>query len=329
MQIRPATDSDIPAIVDLLKISLGENLMPKSEHYWRWKHVDNPFGPSTVLLCWEGDLLLGVRAFMRWEWSYNDKIYKTVRAVDTATHPRHQGKGIFKKLTMSLVEACKLNGDDFVFNTPNAQSKPGYLKMGWQENGRFPIVVGLQRPTAMVRSLIRKKGQDSGESTTDGRIEQYLNHKKISSLISQYSGSGTIATKISVPYLKWRYCDVPVATYVAVGVEDSGFLTGLVICRLKESRVGKELRITDCFIKNQTAEKELILRLKQKKKDWKIDYCTVSGVTTPGIMKFAGRYRWKFSAGPMVTVRPLLLTDLSILRHFKQWSPSIGDLELF
>src|SRR5688500_12323348 len=117
MEIREATEADIPAIVALLKISLGENLMPKSDRYWRWKHLENPFGPSPVLLCWEGGNLIGVRAFMRWRWMWEQKNYHAVRAVDTATHPGHQGKGIFKRLTLSLVERCR-HEDHFVFNTP-------------------------------------------------------------------------------------------------------------------------------------------------------------------------------------------------------------------
>jgi N-acetylglutamate synthase-like GNAT family acetyltransferase len=50
MEIRPAHENDIPAIVELLKLSLGESLMPKSEAFWRWKHIDNPFGKSPVIL---------------------------------------------------------------------------------------------------------------------------------------------------------------------------------------------------------------------------------------------------------------------------------------
>src|SRR5688572_3667570 len=139
MLIREATEADIPAIVELLKISLGESLMPKSEAFWKWKHIDNPFGKSPVLVAEENGQLIGVRAFMQWEWQYQNKIYKAVRAVDTATHPQHQGKGIFKKLTLELVEQCKAKGVDFIFNTPNKSSKPGYLSMGWMSNGKLKI----------------------------------------------------------------------------------------------------------------------------------------------------------------------------------------------
>src|SRR5690349_5445137 len=139
MQFREATEADIPSIVDLLKLSLGESLMPKSEAFWRWKHVHNPFGSSPVLLALDGEKLIAVRAFMRWEWRQGETIYKAVRAVDTATHPDYQGKGIFRKLTLQLVDLCKQEGFHFIFNTPNKVSKPGYLNMGWQTNGKMPI----------------------------------------------------------------------------------------------------------------------------------------------------------------------------------------------
>ena len=61
---------------------------------------------------------------------------RAVRAVDTATHPDHQGRGLFTALTLHALEACRAEGVAFVFNTPNDVSRPGYLKMGWREVGR-------------------------------------------------------------------------------------------------------------------------------------------------------------------------------------------------
>lgn len=83
----------------------------------------------------EGDEIIGVRLFMRWRFVGLGRAWSAVRAVDTATHPDHQGRGIFKSLTLHALEAVKEEGVDFVFNTPNNQSRPGYLKMGWQDVG--------------------------------------------------------------------------------------------------------------------------------------------------------------------------------------------------
>ena len=68
----------------------------------------------------------------------------TARAVDTATDPDFQGRGIFTRLTLEALDALPAEGVELVFNTPNARSLPGYLKMGWQEVGRLPAAV---RPT--------------------------------------------------------------------------------------------------------------------------------------------------------------------------------------
>lgn len=94
----------------------------------------------------EGSEVVGVRLFMRWRFAGMGRTWNAVRAVDTATHPDHQGKGIFKALTMHALEAMSADDVAFVFNTPNDQSRPGYLKMGWQ-------TVGTLRP--MVRPRVR------------------------------------------------------------------------------------------------------------------------------------------------------------------------------
>ncbi len=328
MQILPATEADIPAIVQLLKLSLGENLVPKSEQYWRWKHLNNPFGPSSVLLCWDKDLLVGIRAFMRWEWTLEHTVYHALRAVDTATHPQYQGKGIFKKLTMSLVEISKENGSAFIYNTPNEQSKQGYLKMGWREAGKLPITLSFQRPLHILKNVLKQKtAWKVGE--LDNGLNYYFNHPGLPFLLNNSFQTARMETNISVPYLKWRYRDVPVADYLVFGNEKGGELTGIVIGRIKPSRLGIELRITDCFLQDNEAENAIKMTLNNKKNDLGIDYCTFSGLGHSRSKQLTGRYRWTLPIGPIVTIRSLCLNDLGILQKFNNWSPSIGDLELF
>jgi N-acetylglutamate synthase-like GNAT family acetyltransferase len=181
MDIRVATDQDIPAIVGLLKESLGESLLPKSEKYWVWKHVENPFGVSPVLLATEGSQLIGVRAFMRWRWENKERSVEAVRAVDTATHPDFQGRGIFNKLTVSMIDYCMKQQWDVIFNTPNKKSKPGYIKMGWQEAGKFPMNVKIVKPLSMVRKAMFK-ATAAAEDGSDTSLAYYLDHKGLADL---------------------------------------------------------------------------------------------------------------------------------------------------
>lgn len=330
MEIRTATEADIPAIVNLLKLSLGEGLMPKSIDYWLWKHRLNPFGESPVLTCWEQGTLIGVRAFMRWDWISSGKTYKALRAVDTATHPDHQGKGIFKKLTLALVNHATKSGEDFIFNTPNLQSKPGYLKMGWQAVGNLPIVFSMQRPANVIRNFMGSR-RKSSPLFIGSSIDYYLDHPRLQSLVDEHGRElGTmLRTHVSVPYLKWRYRDVPVASYVAIGEEQSSELIGLLIGRIKSSRLGNELRITDCFLKPGNDFGSFEKKIAAYKKENAVDYCTVSGLGVEKQNRMVGSPFFKGSFGPMVTIRSLSLTDLGILQKFRQWSPSLGDLELF
>src|SRR4051812_2685130 len=100
MIVRPSTSADIPEIIDLLKKSLGETVTLKTENFFLWKHAQNPFGSSKILLAIEDEKIIGIRAFMYWNWVSDKQVISAVRAVDTATDPDFQGKGIFKKLTM-------------------------------------------------------------------------------------------------------------------------------------------------------------------------------------------------------------------------------------
>ena len=98
--------------------------------------------------------IAGYRTFLRWEFEDgHGQVHRAVRAVDTATHPDFQGRGVFRTLTLAAVEAMTAEGVDFVFNTPNDKSRPGYLKMGWHEVGRLPAAVAVRGPFAALRLL--------------------------------------------------------------------------------------------------------------------------------------------------------------------------------
>ena len=127
----------------LLRSSLGEtSLLQRTPDLFAWKHLDNPFGRSIILVADAGGTIAGLRAFMRWELTTPDgATLRCVRAVDTATHPDFQRRGIFSRLTEAAVEAAREDGVDLIFNTPNEKSGAGYLKMGWQEVGPIGVMV--------------------------------------------------------------------------------------------------------------------------------------------------------------------------------------------
>lgn len=315
MNIRSSTQSDIPNIIQLLKSSLGETLMPKSEAYWQWKHVDNPFGASPVWVAEEEGQLFGVRAFMQWNWQKEGKNYRAIRAVDTATDPAHQGKGIFKKLTLGLLEQCEAEGIDLVFNTPNSQSKPGYLKMGWEEAGKLPINLSFKRPLNIV--IAKLKGAQETRFLELKNAKEFNLNKALSDFDFTFSKDDIWHTAYSRNYLKWRYADIPIIPYYAHYNEKA-----CCIFRLKAGGLGVELRICDIFGDKKAIEAVL----KQVYHKCSFDYMSINGFSD---VKLPGIFKRKLNIGPDVTIRTLAQKDLKEFRQFNQWQPALGDLEVF
>lgn len=312
MQIRTAIDSDIPEILHLLYLSRGEQLITKTADYWNWKHLQNPFGPSPVLLAEEKGELIGIRTMMQWQWQKGDKIYKTLRAVDTATHPHRQGRGIFTHLTKAMVEHAKLEKIDFIFNTPNHKSRPGYLKMGWKDAGRISVGIKLSNGFDRVKRIA-----DQAECLLS-------NLKQIIDINNEdLCKAGRYFTPKSEAYLTWRYQNNPVITYTIFQQK------GIFIAAYIKKGTINELRISECISDFSKSSIQTI-------KDFINSMAKVNGAVlvscSPYIARRLGGAYVCLPIGPLLTVK-----DLNDLTHLddvgfssnKEYIATLGDLELF
>lgn len=241
MEIRVATSEDLPAILELFRMSLGEAGGIPSPEYWRWKHELNPFGQSPIMLAFENGDLVGLRTFLAWRFRYGDRTFRAYRAVDTATHPAFRGRGIFRKLTLAMLEQLGNGESTIIFNTPNAQSMPGYLKMGWDVIGKTPLSV-------MITPLSRLVGIGSAVAPV---IDWNMIESSWDMLYGGFAEAfqNLITTDYSIEFLKWRYKEIPGFTYRARLIHE-GSLAALIFYRVKESWGLRELRITDLFFSN-------------------------------------------------------------------------------
>lgn len=330
---RIATEQDKPAIIHLMKQSLGESMIPKSEQLWNWKHEQNPLGKSFVLVAEESGELIGVRAFMQWKWHWKDQVYQAIRAVDTATHPAHQGKGIFKKLTLQQLEACKAAGIHFVFNTPNSQSKPGYLKMGWIEQGRMPLKIKMMNLPALIQAKLFSGQQTETYQDPTPAVEW----KPALQVIEQvYNGGGlydVLHTPLSATYIQWRYAINPLFNYTYF-TDSENFL---MIGRIKLQGKFREFRITECIGKSSPASssvKTASQMIRQFCRQHQVHFISVSGnqFQHPACkpwLGFMGMIPVK-PLGPVVTLRDLNMHEkFSELSNTANWGYSLGDMELF
>jgi GNAT superfamily N-acetyltransferase len=327
MQIRKATKQDIPAIIDLLKASLGETSSPKTPEYWNWKHLQNPFGPSPVLLAEIDNHLAGIRAFLRWQWQRGDTTYSALRAVDTATHPDYRGRGIFKKLTLRLVDDCRAAGDDFIFNTPNEQSRPGYLKMGWQSLGRVPVRLRVRRPLHVLWRRFRRQAE-----VATGPEPDYTDYPVAAALdrLAQLAWfpdgvEEGLHTPRTLDYLRWRYQHCPVQDYGAVCADDF-----LLVFYLRAQALGRELRIVQLEAAPDRRPAALNAAISQLARTYGADYLSIAPTRERTLSSYLSRGRFLpgQAVGPILTFNALQ-PRAEDLEDMSNWHYQLGDLELF
>ena len=229
ISVRPFHPSDLGAVLELLRVSLGETeVNRRSPELFSWKHLDNPFGKSIMLVAEDRAGIVGFRAFMRWELAtVEGERIRCVRPVDTATHPRAQRRGIFRKLTLEAVEAARDDGVDLIFNTPNPRSGAGYLTMGWKKVGRIGV---LARP--LLRGFVR---QSQGLPVVLGSgvwDDRPVNHRSPNGL----------RTPRTLPYLRWRFALHPMANYRVIHSSE-----GTAVLRPNLRHTRPELAVSDLF----------------------------------------------------------------------------------
>ncbi len=204
--IRDMSDDDLPEVLDLMRESLGESeRLPRTPELFRWKHYDNPFGRSILLVAETDGRIVGLRAFMRWGLVDTDaNLLRCVRPVDTATHPNYQRRGIFRALTEEAVEVARRDAVDLIFNTPNPQSGQGYLKMGWRSVGQIGVLVRPLRFALGSRAAI-----DLEEVLGSGSVV-------VEALPPARKPRG-LRTPRTDSYLHWRFNAHPTVSYTAFG----------------------------------------------------------------------------------------------------------------
>ena len=327
MRLRRAKSEDRPAIIALCRRSLGWQADDPNEAFFEWKHDENPFGQSPTWVAQdESGNLVGLRTFLKWRFHRPDgTTISAVRAVDTATHPDWQGRGIFSRLTLGALDDLRDDGVDCVFNTPNDKSRPGYLKMGWQQVGKVPVSVRLTGPGS-VRKLAgaRTAAEMWSEESGVGRpaTEVLADHDRVQDLLNTIEPAAHIGTDRTPEFLEWRYRFAPLryrAISLGTGVED-----GLVVFRAR--RRGTAIEGTICEV--LAPEGASLRKVWKALKGSGIDYLLKG--TTPGGRFHVADPRQGFvpvpALGPILTWRPVATSSVPTM---EQLALGLGDIELF
>jgi GNAT superfamily N-acetyltransferase len=310
--VRPFRDADLPEVLEVLRLSLGEPPgLTRTPDLFAWKHFDNPFGRSLMLVAEASGQIAGFRAFMRWELAQPDgTMLRCVRAVDTATHPDFQRRGIFRLLTLAGIDLAIGQGIDLIFNTPNEKSGAGYLTMGWSEVGAIGVMV---RPGF---GAIRPKRRNAAWTLPPRQaIDDVLSEASLAEFGTRKSAG--LRTPRTPAYLRWRFSTHPTANYLFA---QQGESAAIGRAHIRNGR--RELVVSEVVGSSHDA---VALLRKECRPDYTVAWFS-PGAPERRIMVRSGLLPVPGYSALRLVARPLrnLNSDLS----WANWDLSLGDLEL-
>jgi GNAT superfamily N-acetyltransferase len=321
--LRPVEATDRDAVVALLATSLRRGDDPRFDLLFAWKHEQNAFGPSVQIVAVDGEAIVGFRAFMRWRFEHRGRVLEAARAVDTATHPDYQGRGIFTRLTLRALELLHDEGVSFVFNTPNEQSRPGYLKMGWRMVGRPPIAV---RPRSLMSAVRMAQSRAPAErwsepSDVGADAAQFLHGEArvIDALLSSQPAARGLRTVRSPEYLSWRYGPEFLAYRVLPAAQ--GAEHGVVIFRVRRRGAAREVVLDEVLVPDgdRRVATTLVKALAKRTSADSVIRIDGRALSADGFFRLPRQ-------GPILTWRAVCDAHMPALAD---WDLTMGDVELF
>ena len=318
LEVRMATPSDDAAVIPMLRAALGKAEDVHYEAFLHWKHRENPFGVSPAWVALHEERVVGYRTLLRWEFlDSTDRKVRAVRAVDTATDPAYQGLGIFKRLTLRAVADLTLAGDGIVFNTPNDQSRPGYLKMGWSEARRLPVGVLPSGPRALASMVNSRVPSALWSDPTSAGLDaaEALADRGVAEALLQHAPDKGYRTHRTPDYLAWRAAFAPLH-YRLLLTSPADPAAGGIVFRLRRRGEAVEAAVIEQLVPEWRTGARLVRRmLKETGADYAIGLRTGPSA---GLLPLPGQ-------GPLLTTRPLASSAPSP----SEWALSLGDVELF
>jgi GNAT superfamily N-acetyltransferase len=315
--------SDQPHVLELLQAVFGEwprdipGMTPAE--FFRWKHMEMPFGPSRMLVAEADGRIVGFGAYMPWRFRARGQLVKALRGVDFAVHPAYRRRGVSMALRLSTYPS----EISLAWSNPNEQIRPGDRKRGRRLIQVSPNFVSPRRPLVSVRRACSRGSSTPRQLSVEAEpAAAVLDDHTITSLLAAGSHvSDRLVTAKPLDYLRWRY---GIDTYHAVRLESGGAARGAAIFRCR--RHGPLWVSHLCELFAEDGDRRAVSRLLAR----------VADAAPSDLIRCSFRSRARASSHgfiqhghrPVLTVHPVqpgLTPDPTVPAS---WSLSVGDLEL-
>jgi len=214
-------DEENQGILDLIDDAYG-NVEIKNPKYINWQYNENPQGKAIIILCFdEGKkiFVIGQEPIIPSELNLGRKRVKSSISLNSIVHPNYRRRGIFSKLVKALPDLALKEGIGSVYGVPNSTSHKAFLKEGWKEITRLPLLVRILNPSNYFNNNFKIffKPLDffyKINSVERFRIQAYTgNFREFENLTSKLPKRISISQTRNHSYLNWRYNDHPTRKY--------------------------------------------------------------------------------------------------------------------
>jgi hypothetical protein len=275
--IRDYREGDEAAIVALFEKVFGKPMgRTRSAPHWRWEYTQNPVGPRTIELVWDGATLAGQYAVSpRRVWCGGREVLAAL-SLDTMTHPDYARQGIFTASADACYEAMAERGFAFVYGFPKASSVGAFeRRLSWSLVMKMPVHVKpidvgrfvaekvdrprlapwlslgsrmLSRAPGIVANTRRRwQSRVPVEVTACSAIEEWADD-----LWARCRAHHHVWVVRDRAYLDWRYDARPESDYVFLRAEAGGTIVGLAVLAVATREQGRI-----CFVMELLADPTL------------------------------------------------------------------------
>ena len=204
-----------------------------------------------------------------------------------------------------------------MFNTPNSQSRPGYLKMGWREVGSLPTAVRFIGPSGALTALRSKVPADrwSLPLTVGEPVADWLDAGGAMPWLDRWQAESVdvraVRTNLSEEFLRWRFA-TPLLGYRVITGDDAA-----IIVRSRRRGDATELAVVGIFGDPSSADRLATRAAREAGADYAIRLGAQR--SSSGFVPLPG-------GGPVLTWRAVNDPGMPPLSN---WGLTLGDVELF
>ena len=288
----------------------------RDEDFWSWKYESNVFGKPIIHVIEHNGKVVGSGTLWPWKFISRGEVFNVYQPCDTTIDLAYQGKGLFSLLNRHRLPIIGDMDVPFVFNFPNTNSLPGYLKFNWRYLAKMPWMLKVLNPIGTFRLLQSKEKSAPFEIAKEDIVDP-SNCELVSETNDQVYFSNLISTYREKGFFSWRYSKHPFFKYGQVIVEQGKKKTGAIFSIYNKGN-SREMVVVDIF-GNPNLTSLLFNQIQEKAKSYQVDYiaCLYNRHFNMNVLWKKGYFKVK---NKNMVVLPFDLRLENQLTNYRNWN---------